>query len=204
MSHNAKNNHSLEIRVATRKDIRFAEEVCLMLERSAQSRGTGIARRSPEYIRNKIREGKAVIAVRGDTLAGFCYIETWEHGKYVANSGLIVSESFRGTGVGKRIKEAVFRLSRKMFPRAKIFSITTSAAVLRINSKLGYRPVSFAQLTDEDEFWEGCKTCVNYDVLKRTERQLCLCTGMLFDPHEETDLKKKESHHEKKESRISL
>ncbi len=204
MSTGPSNNHTLEIRVATRQDVRFAEEICLMLEKSAQTRGTGIARRSSEYVRNKILEGKAVIAVRGDVLAGFCYIETWEHGKYVANSGLIVAESFRGTGVGKRIKEAVFRLSRKRFPRAKIFSITTSAAVLRINSLLGYRPVSFAQLTDEDEFWEGCKTCVNYDVLKRTERQLCLCTGMLFDPHEETDLKNKESYHEKKESRISL
>jgi hypothetical protein len=67
------------------------------MESSAKVRGTGIAKRNPEYITQKMEEGKAVIALTKDgTWVGFCYIETWE-GEYVANSGLIVSPDFRKT-----------------------------------------------------------------------------------------------------------
>ncbi len=150
---------------------------------SAKARGTGIAKRSPEYIQAKMDEGKAVIAVTPDgTWVGFCYIEAWEHGKYVANSGLIVSPPFRKSGVAREIKRKVFELSRKKYPDAKIFGLTTGLAVMKINSDLGYEPVTYSELTTDEEFWKGCRSCVNYDILMSKERKNCLCTGMLFDP----------------------
>lgn len=150
---------------------------------SAKARGTGIAKRSPEYIISKMEEGKAVIALTesGDWV-GFCYIEAWSHGKFVANSGLVVSPSFRGSGVATRIKKKVFELSRQKFPDAKIFGLTTGLAVMKINSELGYKPVTYSELTDDEEFWKGCQSCVNYDILMSKGRKNCLCTGMLYDP----------------------
>jgi GNAT superfamily N-acetyltransferase len=147
-------------------------------------RGTGIARRSPEYISKKMEVGNAVIAIENNEFAGFCYIEVWGHGKYVAHSGLIVSPEHRGKGLAKEIKQKVFDLSLEKFPDAKIFGITTGKAVMKINFELGYKPVPFSELTNDPEFWKGCQTCKNYDVLTRTERSMCLCTGMLHDPKE--------------------
>lgn len=149
---------------------------------SAQARGTGIAKRSPEYIEQKIKEGKAVIAVTKDgTWVGFCYIETWE-GEYVANSGLIVSPEYRKSGVAKAIKEKIFKLSREQYPNAKIFGLTTGLAVMKINSDLGYEPVTYSELTQDEAFWAGCKSCVNYDILMSKGRKNCMCTAMLYDP----------------------
>jgi GNAT superfamily N-acetyltransferase len=163
----------------------YAEEICDEMERSAKARGTGIAKRSPDYIRKKMEEGKAVIALDDQgQWAGFCYIETWSHGTYVANSGLIVSPAFRNLGLATRIKEAVFQLSRAAYPDARIFGLTTGLAVMKINSDLGYEPVTYSELTQDDEFWAGCKSCVNYEILLSKERKNCLCTAMLFDPEE--------------------
>ncbi len=163
----------------------YAEEICRLMEESAKVRGTGIAKRKPEYIQNKMTEGKAVIAFQGTKLAGFCYIETWGDKKFVANSGLIVAPEFRKSGLARMIKQKAFELSRKKFPDAKIFGITTSLAVMKINSDLGYKPVTFSELTDDDAFWKGCESCVNYDILQRNSRRMCLCTGMLYDPAKE-------------------
>ncbi|MBT1703543.1 GNAT family N-acetyltransferase [Fulvivirgaceae bacterium PWU20] len=155
------------------------------MEESAKARGTGIAKRSPDYIKQKMDEGKAVIAVTPDgTWVGFCYIEAWQHEKYVANSGLIVSPSFRKTGVATEIKRKVFELSREKYPNAKIFGLTTGLAVMKINSDLGYEPVTYSELTTDEEFWKGCRSCVNYDILTSKNRKNCLCTAMLFDPEE--------------------
>ena len=152
------------------------------MESSAKARGTGIAKRSPEYISQKIDEGKAVIAVTPDgKWVGFCYIETWE-GEYVANSGLIVSPEFRKGGVAKAIKQRIFQLSREKYPEAKIFGLTTGLAVMKINSELGYEPVTYSQLTQDEKFWAGCKSCVNFDILMSKERKNCMCTAMLYDP----------------------
>jgi hypothetical protein len=116
-----------------------------------------------------------------NAFACFCYIEKWGHGKYVAHSGLIVAPKFRGKGLAKKIKTEIFNLSKKKYPDSKVFGITTSKTVMRINFELGYRPVSFSELTDDPEFWKGCRTCVNYDILTRTDKKMCLCTGMLND-----------------------
>src|SRR5690348_858494 len=141
------------------------------MEESAKARGTGIAKRSPQYIEQKMDEGKAVIAHTADgTWVGFCYVEAWEHGKYVANSGLIVSPAFRKTGVATEIKRTVFDLSRRKYPDAKIFGLTTGLAVMKINSDLGYEPVTYSELTNDEEFWAGCKSCVNYDIRSEERR----------------------------------
>lgn len=175
----------VNIYVADESHSVYAEEICELVFVSAQERGTGIAKRSPEYVKEKMRDHKAVIAIAEDgTFAGFSYIETWSHTKFVANSGLIIAHQFRKTGLAKRIKQEIFNLSRKMYPYAKIFSITTGLAVMKINSQLGFRPVPFSELTDDDEFWRGCKGCKNYDILERNKRKMCLCTGLLYDPAE--------------------
>lgn len=174
----------VRVEVATPHHYGFAETICDMIERAAAARGTGIAKREPAYVRGKMAEGKAVIALGpANDVAGFCYIETWDHGKYAANSGLIVALKYRKMGLARRIKRRAFELSRERYPDAKLFGITTSLAVMKINSELGYRPVTFSELTSDDVFWNGCQSCPNYDVLTRMERKMCLCTGMLFDPN---------------------
>ncbi|MGB3180698.1 MAG: GNAT family N-acetyltransferase [Cyclobacteriaceae bacterium] len=160
----------------------YAEQICDEYATAAAARGTGIARRQPEYVRKKIADGHAVVALEGDKLAGFCYIETWSHNKFIANSGLMVLPEYRMHGLAKKIKQAIFKLSRKKYPQAKIFGITTSLAVMKINSQLGYKPVTFSELSQDDEFWKGCQSCKNYDILQRNECRMCLCTGLLYDP----------------------
>jgi hypothetical protein len=179
------NNHSIIVRLALPADKIYSITITQEMEESAKARGTGIAKRSSEYIERKIDEGKAVIAVTEDgTWVGFCYIEAWEHEKYVANSGLIVSPAFRKSGVAKSIKHKIFMLSREKYPDAKIFGLTTGLAVMKINSDLGYEPVTYSELTNDEEFWKGCKSCINYEILMSKNRMNCLCTGMLFDPAE--------------------
>jgi hypothetical protein len=173
---------NFKVQVADLTHVGFAEEICRLMEESAKVRGTGIAKRNPEYVQGKMLEGKAVIAFCGDDLAGFCYIETWGGKKFVANSGLIVKPDYRKSGLARMIKQKAFELSRTKFPDAKIFGITTSLAVMKINTELGYKPVTFSELTDDDAFWKGCQSCVNYDILQRNNRRMCLCTAMLFDP----------------------
>lgn len=176
---------SLIVREATPDDKKYAEAITLEMAESAKARGTGIAKRSPEYIETKMDEGKAVIALTSDgTWVGFCYIEAWQHGKYVANSGLIVAPAFRKSGVAREIKRKVFDLSRKRYPEAKIFGLTTGLAVMKINSDLGYEPVTYSELTTDEEFWKGCRSCVNYEILVSKGRTNCMCTAMLFDPAE--------------------
>jgi GNAT superfamily N-acetyltransferase len=173
------------VQIANESHFDLANQICLEMEESAKQRGTGIAKRSPAYLLEKMTEGKAIIATTllGEWV-GFCYIETWEHGKFVANSGLIVHPNHRKSGIAKAIKAKAFELSRERYPDAKIVGITTSLAVMKINSDLGYEPVTFSELPADDAFWKGCSSCVNYDVLTRTNRKNCLCTGMQYDPQE--------------------
>jgi len=192
----------MEIKVTVADDShqKYAEEICQLMEEAAHKRGTGIAQRAPEYIREKMRDGKAIIALDGDKLTGFSYIESWSNKEYVANSGLIVHPDYRGQGLGKRIKQNIFELSRKKFPKAKIFGITTSLAVMKINSELGYEPVTFSELTRDDTFWDGCQSCPNYDILNSNDRQNCLCTGMLYDPEREKKKSKVKKQKQKLEN----
>ena len=170
--------------VAENDHEKYVDTILATIEEAAKKRGSGIATRTHEYLTKRIREAKAVIALDGDKFAGFSYIETWENKKYVTTSGLIVHPDFRGLGLAKRIKDMTFTLARIRWPKAKIFSLTSGAAVMQMNTQLGYKPVTFAELTDDEAFWRGCEGCVNVDVLKRTGRKYCICTGMLFDPKE--------------------
>ena len=175
------------VRVATEEDSKFAQQICDEMASSAQARGTGIAKRTAAYVASKMREGKAVIAFHRDgTWAGFSYIESWGHGKYVANSGLIVNPIFRKMGLAKAIKTKTFFLSQKKFPGAKLFGLTTGLAVMNINNELGYKPVTYSELTDDEEFWKGCQSCVNFKILQSKDYRNCLCTAMLFDPAVDT------------------
>ncbi len=174
----------ISIVLADESHLPYVQTILSTIEAAAKVRGTGIAKRSPEYIEMKMKEGKAIIALtQSGEFAGFCYIETWGDKKFVANSGLIVVDTFRGHGLAKRIKKKAFQISRERYPDAKIFGLTTGLAVMKINSELGYRPVTFSELTDDEDFWKGCQSCVNYDILQRTNRKHCLCTGMLYDPN---------------------
>lgn len=172
----------MEIEVSSSMHLMYVSEIQQEMYDSAQRRGTGIAKRSIEYLSKKISEGNAVVATENGEWMGFCYIETWSHGQFVANSGLIVSPKFRHGGIATLIKDRVFALSREKFPNAKIFGLTTGLAVMKINSDLGYKPVIYSELTQDEEFWNGCKNCVNYEILMKKERKNCLCTAMLFVP----------------------
>lgn len=172
----------VNIRFAEPADAKYAELIVQLIYESALQRGTGIAKRSPEYIADKISNGKSVVALHGDKLVGYSYIESWSHGDYVATSGLIVDPEYRHMGLAAAIKARTFELARLRFPFAKIFSITTSLPVMKLNSRMGYKPVTFSELTNDEEFWQGCQGCRNYDILQRNNRRMCLCTGMLYDP----------------------
>lgn len=178
--------------VAEERHAHFAKQICDEMAASAKARGTGIAKRTPEYLHLKMTEGKAVIAfTKKGEWAGFCYIETWGHGKFVANSGLIVAPEHRKSGLAREIKEQIFELSRKKYPDAKIFGLTTGLAVMKINSELGYVPVTYSELTDDEAFWKGCQSCVNYEILMSKERKNCLCTAMLYNPEDKKRGKRK-------------
>lgn len=176
---------SISIVNATPEHVDYAEHICELIMESAKQRGTGIAKRSPDYIADKIKGGKSVIALDGDRLVGFSYIECWGHGDFIATSGLIVDPEYRHQGLAEKIKQKTFRLARERFPYAKIFSITTSLPVMKLNTRMGYVPVTFSELTDDAEFWAACKGCINYDVLQRNGNVRCICTGMLYDPAKE-------------------
>ena len=184
----------MNIVIANKSHIKYASVICETIADSAKVRGTGIAKRTPDYIISKLEKNNAVIALEGDIFAGFCYIEVWGHNKFVANSGLIVHPDFRNQGLAKKIKKVIFEHSKDKFPEAKIFGITTGLAVMKINYELGYKPVTFSELTDDPVFWKGCQTCKNYDILTRTAQKLCLCTGMLYDPNKASNSKKDTIH----------
>jgi hypothetical protein len=178
-------NHNVHIAIASEEHISYVPQIEEALIHASQQKGAAIAIRSRDYLKEKIMQGKAVIATSDQgEWAGFCYIESWGHNKFVANSGLIVSPAFRGLGLAGEIKKRALELSARLFPGAKLFGLTTSLAVMKINSGLGYRPVTFSELTDDNEFWKGCETCPYYDILVRTKRNDCLCTAMIMDPSE--------------------
>jgi predicted GNAT family N-acyltransferase len=176
--------NEIEVLVADASHEKYVDTILTTIEEAAKVRGTGIAKRTHEYVATKMKEAKAVIALQGDKFAGFSYIETWGNKQYVTTSGLIVHPDFRGLGLAKRIKDMTFTLARTRWPHAKIFSLTSGAAVMAMNTQLGYKPVTFADLTDDEAFWKGCEGCINHDVLTRTGRKYCICTGMLYDPEE--------------------
>lgn len=175
-------HEGIKIKVADADDEKYVDTIIDTIREAAKKRGTGIAERTHEYVATKMKESKAVLALCGDRFAGFSYIETWGNKHYVTTSGLIVHPDYLGMGVARRIKDYTFTLARVRWPNAKIFSLTSGDAVMKMNTQLGYVPVSFNQLTDDDAFWKGCEGCCNHDILMAKNRKFCICTGMLYDP----------------------
>lgn len=192
----------MKLIVANESHFKYAQIISDTITESAKVRGTGIAQRTPEYIIQRLKNGNAIIALDGQNFAGFCYIEVWGNKDFVANSGLIVHPDYRGQGLAKKIKKRIFELSKEKFPNAKIFGITTGLAVMKMNYQLGYKPVTFSELTDDPDFWKGCQTCKNFDILTRTEQKMCLCTGMLHDPKERDKHPKAEKMNKKTFQRL--
>lgn len=187
---------TIKIEQTNSQHLIFCEAIIEEMELSAKVRGTGIAKRSIEYLNKKIIDGNGIIALTEENeWAGFCYIETWSHEKFVANSGLIVAPKFRKHGLARKIKQAIFSLSQNKFSNAKIFGLTTGLAVMKINSELGYEPVTYSELTQDENFWNGCKSCINYEILIAKEKKNCLCTAMLYEP--KVALIPNEENHEK-------
>ncbi|QEM11192.1 GNAT family N-acetyltransferase [Mucilaginibacter rubeus] len=171
------------VRPAIPADVVFADQIIKEMESSAIARGSGISKRSAASVIEKIDTGKAIVAVtENGEWVGFSYIETWDDGRFVSNSGLIVSPQHRNQGVASEIKNRIFNLSRDKYPTAKIFSITSGLAIMKMNTRLGFEPVTYSEVAQEPRFWDACKSCVNYDVLQSKNRCNCLCTAMLFDP----------------------
>lgn len=170
--------------MATSGDHSYAAAIANEMAYSSARRGTGIAPRTPEYVMKKMDEGLAVIAVNtgNGAWAGFCYIEVWQHKKYVANSGLIVSPGYRGTGISKEIKVALFDHCRSAFPEAKLFSLSTSPAVMHVNKALGYKVVPFAEVMNDELFLTGCQSWVNYTDLMNRDQTHLPYVAMMFDP----------------------
>ena len=172
----------VKIVVADASHEKYVDTILETIRIAAKKRGTGIAERTHEYVATKMKESKAVLALDGDKFAGFSYIETWGNKAYVTTSGLIVHPDYLGMGIAKKIKNYTFTLARVRWPHAKVFSLTSGDAVMKMNMQLGYDPVSFNQLTDDEAFWHGCEGCTNHDILTLKERKFCICTGMLYDP----------------------
>ena len=187
----------IDVMVADASHEVYVDIILDTIEAAAKVRGTGIAKRTHEYVAQKMKEGKAIIALAGEEFAGFTYIESWGNKQYVATSGLIVVESFRGQGLAKRIKDASFALARLRWPKAKIFSLTSGAAVMKMNTELGYVPVTFNELTDDDAFWRGCEGCTNHHILMEKQRKFCICTAMLYDPTDPKNIKKEQEKRNK-------
>lgn len=176
------NEEEIRILIADASHECYVDKILETISIAARKRGTGIAERTHDYVATKMRESKAVLALCGDKFAGFSYIETWGNKHYVTTSGLIVHPDYQGRGIAKRIKDYTFTLARVRWPNAKIFSLTSGDAVMKMNTELGYVPVSFNQLTTDEAFWRGCQGCINHDILEAKERKFCVCTGMLWDP----------------------
>ncbi len=192
---------NIEIVIANSTHCRFAEAISRQIEESAKQRKTGIAKRSVSYLQGKLSTQHAVIAIDQllNTVAGFCYIESWQDKRYVSNSGLIVFPAYRNLGLSKMIKNKAFELARTYYPEAKIFGLTTNPQVMHINYELGYEPVAFTGLTTDKTFWQGCKSCVNFPILQSKEYQNCLCTAMLYDP-----VRKQAQREQQKEQKMKV
>ena len=75
----------IDVMVASVGHLKYVKVINDTIDEAAKARGTGIARRTDEYIADKINQGKAIIALNREEFVGFCYIESWGHDKFVAN-----------------------------------------------------------------------------------------------------------------------
>lgn len=69
----------------------------------------------------------------------------------------------------KRLK--IFELSRKMYSEAIIFALTSGSEVMKMNHELGFEPVTYSELTTDELFWEGCKSCIDCPILMSKQKK---------------------------------
>lgn len=169
------------IRIAGESDACYIQNIIAEIDNAAKDPATGICRRTASFLAKKIKEGLAVIAVTSrNEWAGFCYIQEWEEARFVSSCALVIAPAARNTGIAGAIKTKIFELAQHRYPKAILFGLTTSSAVMKINSKLGYQPVPYAAITKASGFWDSCRGCQHYDILQRQNRTNCLCTAMRF------------------------
>jgi hypothetical protein len=170
----------LKIEITSFAHIPYAKAICQLIEESARERGIGRGKRQVASIVEKIKTGHGIIALQDGELAGFSYIEAWDNESFVVNTGLIVVAKFRTNGLATKIKTMAMALATTKYPNAKLFSLTTTFAVMKMNSALGYQAVTYSELPKNPQFWEGCKSCPNYKTLQKKNHRMCFCTAMLL------------------------
>ncbi len=169
----------IEVRESTPEDTPRAEQAAHLIAEASSHHD--IATRTTEWLAKKVRARRAAVALDGDELVGFGYWSSWQEDTFVSHSGLVVRADYRGAGLGGDLKRVLFDSSRRQLPDARLISLTTSPQVRKLNLALGFEIVPLDQLTQDPAFWEGCKTCRNYeDVVARGEQ--CCCEGMLLLP----------------------
>lgn len=169
------------VRTAVAGDVHHVDTIIEHINQAAANPESGICKRSATLLTNKIIAGDAVIAVTpDDRWAGFSYIAAWDEDRFVSSCALTVADEFRQSGLARSIKSAILELARTKYEHAVVFGLTTSLAVMKINAQLGYKPVTYSEITNNEAFWESCKTCQHYDILERKQRKNCLCTAMVF------------------------
>jgi len=175
------------VRSAQATDIIHASLISKTIELTNQNADNGICKRSASFLQQKILEGDAVIAVtKQNKWVGFIYLQKWND-DFVSCCALIVHARYRNEKIAWQLKQKAVDLAKRKYPNAKLFGLTTAAAVMKINSRLGYIPVTYDQITGDQNFWNACKTCPNYQILKSKGQRNCLCTAMLLERNTERD-----------------
>ena len=170
------------VRISNASDLQYVSIIENQITESTKYPGVKMLRRSPELIAEKIILGEAVIActLSGEWV-GFSYIQPWDNATFVANCALVVAHPYRQKGIARRIKEKILDLSKKKYPGAKIFGLTASLAVMKINSSLGFHPVTYSEITQNEQYWTACQSCSNYSILESRKQKNCLCTAMVYN-----------------------
>jgi len=167
------------VRVAGAEDAGFAEAASVLIADAALE--FDVAKRSPRLLREKIVGGQAVLALEDDELVGFAFWSTWQNGRFVSHSGLVVRPDRRGRALGRRLKWELTAASRRRHPDAALMSLTSSRAVRAMNRALGFVQVPLDHLTLDPAFWRGCEACRNHAELG-AHPDHCRCVGMILRP----------------------
>ena len=177
-------SEEITVRPATAADAKYAEAASALIAEAARTHD--IAEREVAFLIEKIESGKAAVALRSrpgqpDELIGFGYFSAWQDGAFVSHSGLVVRPDLRGHKLGRRLKTALFEGSRAKYPNATTMSLTTSPQVKAMNLSLGFEVVPFEEMTTDEAFWDGCKTCRNYAEMQAKGIRCC-CEAMILRP----------------------
>ncbi len=174
----------LLIRQSIGEDIQHVANIVSTIDAAAQS--SDIATRSPELITSKIEQEHAALALTTENMVvGFGYISLYND-NVLSHSALVVHPEYRGRGIFRGLKKTLIDIGDKLFPGVDIISLTTSLKVKKVNESLGYKAVSLKELTQDKNFWSGCKGCKQYDEMQQMKfpesensiGEYCCCSAM--------------------------